>query len=128
MRADANAIEGLEALKRIWLEQTREESARLAAAVDDGDSAASDAGDEIFRFFHDLQGQAGLFGYPLLATLGETFCRGWREEDGEDGLDRTIMLRSHLAAVRAVLGRKLEGSGGAAGHAILAELEAVRKG
>lgn len=129
MRADANAIEGLEALKRIWLEQTREESARLAAAVDDGSSAETDAGGEVFRFFHDLQGQAGLFGYPLLAALGEAFCRSWRGGEGEAAPeDRSSMLRGHLAAVRDVLERKLEGPGGAAGHAIMAELYATRKG
>ncbi|WP_088346929.1 MULTISPECIES: Hpt domain-containing protein [Rhodomicrobium] len=120
----SNAIEGLEALKRIWLQQTMDELDLLGAAVDSASGAPADLAKEVYRLFHDLQGQAALFGYPLLGRVGQSFCAYWRTAGDEFGPDRLPMMRAHLAAARKVLDKRLEGPGDdEAGQAILAELE-----
>lgn len=122
---DGNAIEGLEALKRVWLQETQEECGTLAARIQAGRGSADEVGKEVYRLFHDLQGQAALFDYPLLASMGQGFCVYWRSAGDEIGPERLPVMLAHLEAARLVLESKLEGQGGATGRAMLAELEAV---
>lgn len=125
VHADGNAIEGLEALKRVWLQETQDECGTLAAQIEAGRGSAEEIGSEVYRLFHDLQGQAALFGYPLLASMAQGFCVYWRSAEGEVGPERLPVMLAHLDAARLVLESKLEGQGGATGRAMLAELEAV---
>lgn len=124
----ADASQELEELKQIWLDQAQEDSDKVATMITAYEQAPAEHPqfpDELYRVFHDLQGQAGLFGYALLATLGQRLCAYWRGIKGQIGPEELPVARAHLVALRFVLDRKLEGNGGQAGQAILAKLDAL---
>lgn len=126
--AQIDANQELEELKQIWLEQAEKDSeaiTALIAAYEQSPSAHPQFPDEIYRLFHDMQGQGGLFGYALLATLGGRLCAYWRSVKGAIGPQELPVIRAFLVALRFVLDRKLEGDGGQAGQAILAKLDAL---
>jgi chemotaxis protein histidine kinase CheA len=126
--AEVDANQELEELKQIWLAQAQEDAVKITALVEAYEQAPADHpefADELYRVFHDLQGQAGLFGYALLANIGRKFCTYWRGVKGEFTLDRLPVVRAHLVALKFVLDRKLDGSGGNAGQAIIAKLDAL---
>lgn len=124
----ADASQELEELKQIWLDQAHEDTEKVTAMIAAYEQAPAEHPQfpqELYRLFHDLQGQAGLFGYALLATLGGRLCRYWRGVKGQIGPEELPVVRAHLVALRFVLERKLEGSGGQAGQAILAKLDGL---
>jgi len=124
----ADASQELEELKQIWLDQAQEDSDKVVTMIAAYELAPAEHPqfpDELYRLFHDLQGQAGLFGYALLATLGGRLCSYWRGVKGQIGAEELPVVRAYLVALRFVLDRKLEGNGGQTGQAILAKLDAL---
>jgi hypothetical protein len=118
----------LEELKQIWLDQAQEDSDKITAMIAAYEQAPADHPqfpDELYRLFHDLQGQGALFGYALLGTLGGRLCAYSRAVKGQIGAEELPVVRAHMVALRFVLDRKLEGNGGPAGQAILAKLDAL---
>lgn len=121
----------LEELKQLWLDTAQEDSLKIvtmAAAYEQAPAEHPQFPQELYRVFHDLQGQAGLFDYGLLATLGSRLCGYWRKVKGQIGPEELPVVRAHVVALRFVLDRKLDGNGGQAGQAILAKLEALTQG
>jgi hypothetical protein len=111
-------------LKDAWLAQAPLDCQRgieLIEALNNPGAAEPEIREEILRIFHDMQGQAGLFGYPVLAALGKQFCAYWRGVQAI-GPDEADVVRAHIAAVRLILEQHLEGSGGQTGQAIIAKL------
>ncbi len=116
----------LEELKQIWFHQAKEDSDKITAMIAAYEQAPGEHPQfpqEVYRLFHDMQGQAGLFGYALLATLGGRFCGYWRGIKGELGTQELPVVRAYLVALRFVLERQLVGNVGEAGQAILAKLD-----
>jgi hypothetical protein len=127
-QTQADPSDELGELKLMWLDQTLEASSQItavAAAYEHAPAEYPQFSQELYRIFHDLQGQAGLFGYGLLGTLGGRLCAYWRGVNGQIGSEELPVVRAHLVALRFVLDRKLEGDGGQAGQAILAKLDAL---
>lgn len=117
----------LSKLKEIWFAQAAQDCERAVLLIDSLASPERDeieVRDELYRIFHDLSGQAGLFGYPLLASLATRFCAYWRGVQGL-GSHEAAVARSHVMATRFVLDRHLEGNGGDAGEAILKKLDSL---
>ena len=77
---------------------------------------------EINLLAHELRGQGGTFGYPLITTLGKMLYdatrRGCREDD--DGVE---IVKAHVDAIRAVIPDKVSGDGGEVGRALLKSLQ-----
>jgi hypothetical protein len=114
-------------LKNVWLTQVVHDCERAAQLIDSLNSPEADAvevREELHRIFHDMSGQAGLFGYPLLASLATRFCRYWRDVE-TPGKQEAAVARAHITAARFVLDRHLEGNGGDTGQAIIAKLDAL---
>jgi hypothetical protein len=127
-QAQIDANQELEELKQIWLDQANEDSDKITALIAAYEQSPPDHPqfpDEIYRLFHDMQGQGGLFGYSLLATLGGRLCAYWRGIKGVIGPQELPVMKAFLVALRFILDRKLEGNGGQAGQAILAKLDAL---
>jgi len=80
----------------------------------------------LYRLAHDMKGQGGTFGYPLLTQLGEAICllTADRTDAGEG---EWAVLAPHLAAVRHVIADRLEGDGGAAGDRLLRDLRTLTR-
>lgn len=80
----------------------------------------------LYRLAHDMKGQGGTFGYPLLTQLGEAICllTADRTDAGEG---EWAVLAAHLEAVRHVIADRLEGDGGAAGDRLLRDLRTLTR-
>jgi hypothetical protein len=122
-----DATAQLSKLKTIWLTQVVHDCDRAAELLDsltgpEGDE--EEVREELHRIFHDMTGQAGLFGYPLLSSVAARFCGYWRGVRHLGGHEKAV-ARAHVLAARFVLDRHLEGGGGEAGQAIIAKLDAL---
>jgi DNA-binding response OmpR family regulator len=92
------------------------------------DKAMNDPGsrskyfEEINLLAHELRGQGGTFGYPLITVLGKMLYdathKGCREDD--TGVE---IVRAHVDAMRAVIRDKVSGDGGMIGRALLKSLQ-----
>ena len=72
--------------------------------------------DDLFQFAHDMKGQGGSFGFPLLTQIAEKLCRSLERGTA------LVALTPYLDAVETILQAPLRGEGGEAGAALLAEL------
>ena len=64
---------------------------------------------DVFSFAHDLRGQGGSFGYPLLSSIGGSLCafleaRDFRLTEGD-----AVVLRSHFDAAATILTDEIGG-------------------
>jgi DNA-binding response OmpR family regulator len=92
-------------------------------ALDDAARRSKHFG-EINLLAHELRGQGGTFGYPLISVFGKmlydvTFgkCR-----DDEQAVE---VVKAHIDAMRAVLREKIAGDGGEVGRQLIKSLEAA---
>lgn len=87
----------------------------------------SEVFEEINLLAHELRGQGGTFGYPLITTFGkmlyETTGKSCRKDD-----NAVEVVKAHIDAMRAVLRDKVSGDGGKIGRDLQQSLEiAVEK-
>ena len=81
----------------------------------------------IFQIAHDMRGQGGSFGYPLMTRVGSSLCRFTEVLNNPDNRG-LVVVRAHIDAMRAVIGNKVKGDGGRVGRQIARGLEmAVEK-
>ncbi len=103
---------------------------QLSALCDDASRKAEgrkDDFEQINLLAHELRGQGGTFGYPLITTfakmLYDATYAGCAEND-----NAVEIVKAHIDAMRAVLREKVSGDGGEIGRTLLASLrEAIEK-
>ncbi|MEJ2124525.1 MAG: hypothetical protein P8Y47_06845 [Alphaproteobacteria bacterium] len=123
-----NANAQLAELKCIWLEQATEDCKRIIEMVNSacqGECDATATAEEVHHLFHDLQGQASLFGYPLVADLSKNFCAYWRQAKTNLGTQELGVASAHVLAIQFIIDRQVEGQGGATGQTITEKLTAL---
>lgn len=120
----ARAEAALAGLSEDYLRWAEADATALAACLADL-AAAPDRSAEcmarLFRVAHDMKGQAGTFGYPLVTTVAARLCRLVAATSHPDGpaLDH---ITAHVEALAAIIADRLAGDGGEAGRAILRRL------
>lgn len=83
--------------------------------------------DEAFKLAHDMRGQGGSFGYPLMTRIANSFCR-YVEKLEEVDKSALEICNAHVTSMHAVLTNRVKGDGGKIGAQIAAGLEqAVEK-
>lgn len=79
--------------------------------------------DEINTVAHELRGQGGTFGYPMISMVGKMLydCtgEGCREDD-----NAVEIVKAHIDTMRAVIREKIAGDGGKLGKELIAGLKA----
>ena len=71
---------------------------------------------------HNVKGQGGCFGYPLMTRIGQSLLTlAKATETAEPAI--LELFAAHVAALRAVLDKDITGSGGELGNEVAAGLE-----
>ena len=108
----ARAEAALARLSSDYLDWVAADLATARACLDSGDLS------RLYTIVHDIKGQAGTFGYPLVSTIGARLCQMLHAPSPpRTGLSRL------LQAMQTVIADRLEGDGGAQGRELLARLD-----
>ncbi len=80
--------------------------------------------DEVYKIAHELRGQGGSYGYPLVTRFGDQLCRYL---DAAAGLDARslVIVKATADAIAVVINSKVAGDGGDTGRALVAMLDKV---
>lgn len=76
---------------------------------------------------HDLKGQGGTFGYPLISRFGESLYNFTTYHDGYIEDNHVEIVKAHIDSMKNVIAHRIAGEGGAVGKELIATLEAVIK-
>ena len=78
--------------------------------------------EEINLIAHELRGQGGTFGYPLITVFGKSLYEVTKPPCRQDDSNLEI-VKAHIDAMRAVLREKIEGDGGELGQQLFKALK-----
>lgn len=82
--------------------------------------------EKISRIAHDLKGQGGTFGYPLITSFATSLFRfSSLKVDVED--DHVEIIKAHIDAMRAVIRDRVSGDGGRIGVELARGLDDIIK-
>ena len=109
-----------------YLEWAARDVGRLQAALAE---ARSQPGDQtpiqrLREIAHEVRGQGGSFGFPLVSRIATSMYRLLREGTSFPASSLDI-VDAHIEALRAVLAQRARGDGGPTGQQIGAGLEAM---
>ena len=95
------------------------------AGMKDGSGDLDQLAQQIFQISHDIKGQDGSFGYPLMTIIGGQLCAfiDKRKKAVDAGAVEVIGL--HINAMQLVVAQALTGDGGAIGDQLVTGLEKV---
>ncbi len=79
---------------------------------------------EVFGVAHDMKGQGGSFGFPLVTSIANNLCR-FMETRTSFGQAETEAILLHISALKLVVAERLSGDGGIKGEKLLKGLELV---
>ena len=71
---------------------------------------------------HDMKGQGGTFGYPLITAFAESLYK-FADAKGAMSDNDVELIKSHVDAMRAVIRGRVSGDGGEIGEQLKASLE-----
>ena len=92
----------------------------LRDGADDEDAAIED----LRRVLHDLRGQAGTFGYPLVSQVGDSACK-FIDLSEDFGVTEIEVVGMHIDALKAISQAKIKGDGGPVGTELMTGLRKV---
>ena len=126
-RVDVNSIPTAEELRDMFIEGASEgitELFRQDAAARAGEQEWSEAITVMRGIAHDIKGQGGSFGYPLITEIGQSLSTLLKHDRllTDHGLE---LLSAHLEALSTVLNRAIEGEGGNLGSSFIERLCAL---
>lgn len=78
----------------------------------------------LFALAHELRGEAGSYGYPLISRSADALCKLLEKRTALSPADVGI-VDAHVRAFRTVLKRRIKGDGGEAGQRLVDRLEAI---
>ena len=75
---------------------------------------------------HEMRGQGGTFGYPLISAFGKSLYSFTGPDAGRSDNHMEI-VKAHIDAMKAVIGGRVEGDGGEIGQQLEKALDAAIK-
>lgn len=79
---------------------------------------------EIREIAHDMKGQGGTFGYPLISNFSDALY-GFADTRGKLTDNHVEIIKAHIDAMRAVISNRVKGDGGEIGSELSKGLEAA---
>jgi len=118
------ADEALEGLREMYLEGAGKDIAgleeHLSRVQKDGE-AWSDACKLMREITHNVKGQGTSFGYPLMTEVGTSLSRLLKLIEAPEEKD-VKLVAAHISALRIVLDKDIQGSGGQLGEDLVRKL------
>ncbi len=78
----------------------------------------------LLEIAHDMKGQGGTFGYPLISHFGESLYQFTKPRETYTDDDVEI-VKAHIDAMNAVIKGRVKGNGGQVGKELLSSLNAA---
>lgn len=123
----ARAEAALSALSAEYLRWVRADlaalSANLAALRRAGLEDRATAFERLHALAHNIKGQGGTFGYPLLTHLGQALCATLKAAPSMAEEAVLARLEALAAAMMEIVADRLSGDGGARGRDLLISLD-----
>jgi HPt (histidine-containing phosphotransfer) domain-containing protein len=79
----------------------------------------------INQLAHELKGQGGTFGYPLISIFGKSLFELTAGRDGSISDEHLDLAKAHMDAMQAVIKGRVAGDGGAIGAELVKSLNAA---
>lgn len=73
--------------------------------------------DELYRVSHDIKGQGGTFGYPLMTDVAAQLCN-FIKESKNFSAQKMDFIQEHIDVLETILKDKLAGDGGETGQRV----------
>jgi CheY-like chemotaxis protein len=106
-----------------WTKGYLDRIAKKAALAKTLSGGRADVFEEINLVAHEMRGQGGTFGYPLITVFGKSLYDATKAPCRQD--DAALqMVTAHIDAMRAVLRDKISGDGGEVGRQLFKALKA----
>jgi hypothetical protein len=120
------AAKVIEGLRGEFEEIAKVEVVKLVAAANALVAQPSDLAkrDVVYKIAHELRGQGGSYGYPLVTRFGDQLCRYL---DAAAGLDAKslVVVKATADAIAIVINSKVSGDGGDTGRDLVEMLDKV---
>ncbi len=116
---------GLERAALDFTEWATEYLSNLSQLCDDAMNHPEKRGNQFAKvneLAHELRGQGGTFGYPLISVFGKMLYQATMEGCPETD-NQVEIVRAHIDAMRAVIRDKVAGDGGDVGKSLLGSLK-----
>ncbi|MBV1901094.1 MAG: hypothetical protein KUG56_05420 [Kordiimonadaceae bacterium] len=84
-----------------------------------------DCFEEINHMAHDMKGQGGTFGYPLITSFADSLYGFTTTVTGDVSDSQVELIKAHLDAMRAVIRGRVSGDGGEIGSKLTESLGAA---
>ncbi len=131
------SLEALEAAEKLfaeaqdeypnWVQENLDKLFKALAVCEQQPDKRPVAFEALNAIAHDMKGQGGTFGYPLVSLFGCGLHDITKEQD--EIKDAHVQIaRAHVDAMRAVVNGRVAGDGGEIGRELMSSLEAaIRK-
>jgi len=110
-----------------WIAAEVEELARRVERLRSDPSAVPALIAQISRSAHEMRGQGGIFGYPLITHIAKSLYEATRGSFTVVTANEHLLFKAHVDAIKAVMNARISGDGGVTGKQLLASLELAKK-
>jgi len=110
-----------------WISAEVEEMGRRVERLPREPDAVPDLLARVNRAAHEMRGQGGIFGYPLITLIAKSLYEATRGGGQTVTETEHRLFKAHVDAIRAVMNGRISGDGGAMGQQLLASLEVAKR-
>ncbi|HYH39412.1 MAG TPA: response regulator [Azospirillum sp.] len=110
-----------------WIAAEVEEMARRIDRLGAGSRHVAGLVADINRSAHEMRGQGGIFGYPLITQVAKSLYEATGGGLKSVTPNEQLLFKAHVDAIRAVMHGRVSGDGGTTGQQLLASLEVAKK-
>lgn len=102
---------------------------KLKRSFNDAHSVSNEARtavikEDLYRVSHDIKGQGGTFGYPLMTEMAASLCDFIKSRDTFEHEDM-LVIKTHIDDLELILNEKLAGNGGDSGNQLREKIKKV---
>lgn len=96
----------------LWVRDSLDDILNALETEDEEPGDRLAAARQFYTMMHDIKGQAGTFGFALLAEIGESLCSYLRDVRNPPTEGQVGVLKLHATAARFIVERNLKGTDG----------------